>query len=106
MVDAVVARSGRIDILVNNAGVTHTVPLLELSERDWDRIIDVNQKGLFFCLQRVAAQMVKQVPEAVKRAGRANGSYGKIVNLASISGRRGRSYAVHYAASKAAVQVQ
>jgi meso-butanediol dehydrogenase/(S,S)-butanediol dehydrogenase/diacetyl reductase len=103
MVEAVVTEFGRVDILVNNAGVMQTKPLLEMSERDWDRMMDVNQKGLFFCLQAVAAQMVRQVPEAVKQAGRSENSYGKIVNFSSISGRRGRSYAAHYAASKAAV---
>lgn len=103
MVGEVVRRFGRIDILVNNAGVMQTKPLLDLSEEDWDRVIAVNQRGLFFCLQTVAAQMIDQVPEAVKAAGRAERSYGKIVNLSSISGRRGRPLAAHYAASKAAV---
>jgi NAD(P)-dependent dehydrogenase (short-subunit alcohol dehydrogenase family) len=103
MVGDVVDALGRIDILVNNAGVMQTKPLLDLTEEDWDRIIAVNQRGLFFCLQAVAAQMIAQVPEAVKAAGRAERSYGKIVNLSSISGRRGRPLAAHYAASKAAV---
>ncbi len=103
MVADVVTRFGRIDILVNNAGVMQTRPLLDLTADDWDRIHEVNQRGLFFCLQAVAAQMVAQVPEAVKAAGRAAGSHGKIVNLSSISGRRGRPLAAHYAASKAAV---
>ncbi|MGH7419956.1 MAG: SDR family oxidoreductase, partial [Candidatus Rokuibacteriota bacterium] len=56
-----------------------------------------------FCLQTAAAQMIAQLPEAVKAAGRAERSHGKIVNLSSISGRRGRPLAAHYAASKAAV---
>jgi len=101
---AEVARElGRIDILVNNAGVMQTTPLLELTEAEWDRITAVNARGLFFCLQAVAAQMVRQVPEEIRAAGRAPRSFGKIVNLASISGRRGRPLATHYAASKAAV---
>ncbi|MGQ0551021.1 MAG: SDR family NAD(P)-dependent oxidoreductase [Armatimonadota bacterium] len=103
MVDAVVRQHGRIDILVNNAGVTQTKPMLKVTEEDWDRVVDVNQRGLFFCLQAVAAQMVRQVPEEVKAAGRAQRSFGKIVNLSSISGRRGRPLAAHYAATKAAV---
>lgn len=103
MVHDVVRVFGGIDILVNNAGGMQTKPLLELTEEDWDRIVDVNQRGLFFCLQAVAAQMIAQVPDAVKAAGRAPRSYGKIVNLSSISGRRGRPLAAHYAASKAAV---
>ncbi len=94
---------GQLDILVNNAGVMQTKPMMELTAGDWDRIITVNQRGLFFCLQAVAAQMIRQVPEEVKAAGRAPRSFGKIVNLSSISGRRGRPLATHYAASKAAV---
>ncbi len=103
MVREVVDRFGRIDILINNAGVMQTKPLMDLTPDDWDRIMAVNLRGLFFCLQAVAAQMIRQVPEEVKAAGRAPHSYGKIVNLASIAGRRGRPLAAHYAASKAAV---
>lgn len=94
---------GHIDILVNNAGLMQTKPMMDLTEGDWDRIIDVNQRGLFFCLQAVAAQMIAQASAEVKAAGRAPRSLGKIVNLSSIAGRSGRPYATHYAASKAAV---
>lgn len=103
MVGDTVRRFQRIDILVNNAGIMQTKPMLELTEDDWDRIVDVNQRGLFFCLQSVALQMIQQVPDAVKMAGRAERSFGKIVNLSSIAGRRGRPLAAHYAATKAAV---
>jgi NAD(P)-dependent dehydrogenase (short-subunit alcohol dehydrogenase family) len=123
MVDDVVVQFGHIDILVNNAGVVQTKPMMDLTENDWDRVIDVNQRGCFFCLQAVAAQMIKQLPEELKpsrspadvisikdegAAQAANGtgelgSFGKIVNLSSISGRRGRPLSTHYAASKAAV---
>jgi NAD(P)-dependent dehydrogenase (short-subunit alcohol dehydrogenase family) len=103
MIDQVVARFGRLDIIVNNAGLMQTKPLLDVSEAEWDRICDVNQKGLFFCCQAAGAQMIRQVPDAVKAAGRAEASYGKIVNFSSISGRRGRPLAPAYAASKAAV---
>ncbi len=103
MAHDVVVAFGRIDILVNNAGGMQTKPLLALTEDDWDRIVDLNQRGLFFCLQAVAAQMIAQVPEEVTAAGKAEHSYGQIVNLSSISGRRGRPLAAHYAASKAAV---
>ncbi len=103
MAKDVVERFGRIDILVNNAGVSEIKPFMEITEVDWDRITRVNEKGLFFCLQAVAAQMIEQVPEEVKKAGKADRSYGKIVNLTSISGQRGRPLHPHYAASKAAV---
>jgi meso-butanediol dehydrogenase / (S,S)-butanediol dehydrogenase / diacetyl reductase len=125
MVDDVVAHFGRIDILVNNAGVVQTKPLLDLDEIDWDRVIDVNQRGTFFCLQAVARQMIRQLPEALrsgagvadllssqldKKAAEAAttsealaASYGKIVNFSSIAGRRGRPLSTHYAATKAAI---
>jgi NAD(P)-dependent dehydrogenase (short-subunit alcohol dehydrogenase family) len=122
MVDDVVAEFGNIDILVNNAGLVQTKPMMDLTEGDWDRVIDVNQRGLFFCLQAVAAQMIRQLPEEWKadqtpadvfslaeeeadelaRETETVGSFGKIVNLSSISGRRGRPLSTHYAASKAA----
>jgi D-sorbitol dehydrogenase (acceptor) len=66
-------------------------------------VVDINQKSVVFCIQAAAAQMIMQIPEEVKRAGCSNQSYGKIVNFSSISGRRGRSLQVHYAASKAAI---
>jgi NAD(P)-dependent dehydrogenase (short-subunit alcohol dehydrogenase family) len=122
MVDDVVAEFGHVDILVNNAGLVQTKPMMELTEKDWDRVMDVNQRGLFFCLQAVAAQMIRQLPEEWKAdqvpadvfslvedidqaaPGTEDvGSFGKIVNLSSISGRRGRPLATHYAASKAAI---
>jgi meso-butanediol dehydrogenase/(S,S)-butanediol dehydrogenase/diacetyl reductase len=120
MVADVVAAYGRIDILVNNAGRAQTKPMMELTETDWDNVIDVNQRGMFFCLQAVAAQMIEQIP-AADRAGLGLADIsginlsaaatpssllknnGKIVNLSSISGRRGRPLSSHYAASKAAV---
>jgi NAD(P)-dependent dehydrogenase (short-subunit alcohol dehydrogenase family) len=119
MVTEVVAAFGRVDILVNNAGVVQTKPMLDLSEADWDRVVNVNQRGMFFCLQAVAAQMIAQMPPAAKAALAPadimaikqptepqpinSTCYGKIVNLSSVSGRRGRPLSTHYAATKAAV---
>ena len=82
---------GRIDILVNNAGVTRRADIMDLTEQDWDRIHRVNAKGVFFCLQRVAREMIP------RRSGR-------IISIASIAGKgyAGTSNAA-YAASKGAV---
>jgi NAD(P)-dependent dehydrogenase (short-subunit alcohol dehydrogenase family) len=110
----VVAHFGHIDILINNAGVVQTKPMIELTEEDWDRITDLNVRGTFFCLQTVAQQMIRQIPKELREAsemiagsdlndGSSNKSWGKIVNLASIAGRRGRPLSAHYAASKASV---
>jgi len=103
MVERVVDDFGRIDILVNVAGVALTKPFLDITEDEWDRVLEVNLKGTFFCIQTVAAQMIEQLPEEVRKAGRADRSYGKIVNFSSISGRRGRAFQAAYAASKAAI---
>src|SRR3954451_9469779 len=96
MVACAVAEFGRIDVIVNNAGVTRYAYIMDLSEADWDRIHRVNAKGVFFCLQRAAREMIKQFE--------ADGSGGRIINMASISGRgyAGASNAA-YAASKGAV---
>src|SRR5579864_8894476 len=92
MIEKTVAEFGRLDIIVNNAGVTRYAHVMDLTETDWDRIHRVNAKGVFFCLQRAAKQMIDQ------KTG------GRIINIASISGR-GYSGAsnVAYAASKGAV---
>lgn len=123
MVDDVVAAWGRIDILVNNAGVVQTKPLLDLTEADWDRVVDINMRGTFFCLQAVAQQMIRQLPDSLRGgAGLADvlagqlskeatevvttdlqPCYGKIINFSSIAGRRGRPLSTHYAATKAAI---
>ena len=91
MVSRAMATFGRIDILVNNAGVTRRAYIMDLTEADWEHITRVNAKGVFFCLQRVAREMIPQ-------AG------GVIVNIASIAGKgyAGTSNAI-YAASKGSV---
>jgi NAD(P)-dependent dehydrogenase (short-subunit alcohol dehydrogenase family) len=91
MVHRVVTTFGRVDVLVNNAGVTRRASIMDLTEADWKRIMRVNAKGVFFCLQRVAREMIPQ-------------RRGVIVNIASIAGKgyAGTSNAI-YAASKGAV---
>ena len=84
---------GRLDILVNNAGVFSRVPLLEVAEAHWDRVLDVNLKGTFLCAQAAARVMLAQ-------------QSGVIVNLASgggLSPRPGYETSAPYAASKAGV---
>jgi acetoin reductase-like protein len=91
MVDAAVAQFGGLDILVNNAGVGKIIPFLETTEADWNFIFDINCKGLLWCSQAAAKQMINQ------------GRGGKIINLASQAGRRGEALVLAYCASKACV---
>ncbi len=103
MIADVVAHFGRVDILVNNAGVSEKASLLELTPERWDWLQRVNQRAIFFCLQAAAKQMIAQIPDEIKSTGRAAQSYGKIISLSSIAGRRGRGDALHYSVSKSAV---
>src|SRR6516164_3339175 len=91
LVDKTMATFGRVDILVNNAGVTRSLGFFDVTEADWDWMYSINARGLFFCMQRVAREMIKQ-------------QSGKIVNIASIAGKgfRGTSN-IAYAGTKGAV---
>ncbi len=103
MVGEAVHRLRQIDFFVNTAGIVHNTPFLEVTEEEWDRVVDINQRGALFCMKAVSRHMLERVPEEVKARGRSATSYGKIVNFSSISGRRGRPLQVHYASAKAAV---
>ena len=91
LVARVEAEVGGIDLLVNNAGRYDLEPLLEVTPAGFDRLFDVNTRGLFFVMQAVARAMV-----AARRPG-------AIVNVASQAGRRGEPASAVYAATKAAV---
>lgn len=91
MIKETVSSFGRLDILVNNAGVTDFVShddLEGLKEEYWDRVMDVNVKGLFFCSRAAAVELKKQK--------------GCIVNITSVAGLTGLGSSIAYAASKAA----
>jgi NAD(P)-dependent dehydrogenase (short-subunit alcohol dehydrogenase family) len=91
MVLAVQEGLGPIDILINNAGVFPRVPFLEMTEHDWDQVLDVNLKGSCFCAREVAKAMV------------AAGRQGSIINIATGAALRGSPRGVHYVASKGGV---
>jgi D-sorbitol dehydrogenase (acceptor) len=84
-------RFGGIDILFNNAALFDMRPILDESWEIYDRLFNVNVKGMFFLMQAVARRMVEQ------------GRGGKIINMSSQAGRRGEALVSHYCATKAAV---
>jgi len=91
IVNEAVSAMGGVDILVNNAGIIRRADILEFGEKDWDDVINVNMKSLFFLSQAVARQMAKQ------------GRGGKIVNIASMLSFQGGIRVPSYTASKSAV---
>jgi len=90
-IENIIDKYKKIDILVNNAGLLSRVPILEMTESEWDRVMNVNLKGTFFLSKEVLPNMINQ-------------RYGKMINLSSLSAKRGGfSSGVNYGASKAGV---
>jgi 3-oxoacyl-[acyl-carrier protein] reductase len=81
----------KVDVLVNNAGMFSSKPFTEMTEEDWNKILDANLKGVFYCTKVVLPKMIEQ-------------RYGKIINVSSIAGAViGAPAVVHYSAGKAGV---
>jgi NAD(P)-dependent dehydrogenase (short-subunit alcohol dehydrogenase family) len=90
-VDAVLAKTGRVHILVNNAGVAgKAAPIQEQTDEDFERVIQINVNGVFFCCRAVIPHMLQH-------------KYGRIVNIASIAGKEGNPNMIAYSGSKSAV---
>ncbi|OFW64310.1 MAG: hypothetical protein A2Z35_01055 [Actinobacteria bacterium RBG_19FT_COMBO_36_27] len=87
----IIEKYKRIDVLVNNAGIFSNTPILEMTEKEWNKVLNVNLKGTFFLSKAVLPIMMEQ-------------RYGKIINMSSLSAKRGGSTSgVNYGASKAGV---
>ncbi len=85
-----IKKFGKIDILVNNAGIVNQGSILRLGEKQWDKLISVDLKGVFLCSKEAAEHMSEQ-------------KYGKIVNIASVAGLMAFQGLAHYCSAKAAV---
>jgi NAD(P)-dependent dehydrogenase (short-subunit alcohol dehydrogenase family) len=90
MIKKTMQKFQKIDILINNAGVVLTKPFVEMTEKDWDFVLDINLKGVFLCTNAVVKQMIKQ-------------KSGKIISVASIAGEVGFMNNSAYCASKAGI---
>ena len=90
VVEQVVEYWGRLDIMVNNAGTAITCKAIDLSEAEWDRVVDLDLKSVFFCAQSAARVMIPQ-------------QSGKIINVASILGLVGANGLIPYCAAKGGV---
>ncbi len=90
MINLTTEKFGKIDILVNNAGIYMQKSLKEITEKDFDKILDINLKGVFLCSKAVVPEMIKQ-------------GKGKIVNITSIAGQVGFANSSAYCASKGAI---
>jgi meso-butanediol dehydrogenase/(S,S)-butanediol dehydrogenase/diacetyl reductase len=86
-VDQVEQRIGPVDILVNNAGVSNVAPFLDITDQDWDRLMNVNLRGVLVVTQRVLAGML----------GR---RYGRVISISSMAGKEGLPNLAHYCATK------
>ena len=91
LIDAAVRRFGRIDVLVNNAGLGGESSVLEMTDEQWQRVLEVTLTGTFRCLRAGLRQLVAQ------------GHGGAVVNNASVLGWRAQAGQAHYAAAKAGV---
>ena len=90
MVQQTLQKYGRVDYLFNGAGVLTRVPVVDMPEEDWDRVLRINLKGTFLCSQAVAKHMIPR-------------KQGRILSIASGRGVAGQPRAAHYAASKAGI---
>ena len=91
IIETTVKELGKLDILVNNAGIIRRAKITEFTEKDWDDVIQINQKALFFLSQAAAKVMIQQ------------GEGGKIINTASMLSFQGGILVPSYTASKSAV---
>jgi len=90
MVRTTIKEYGKIDILVNNAGLNIRKPTTEVTQQDWDTVLDTNLKGSFFCAQAVAKEMIKR-------------NYGRIINVGSCTCVFGMEGITAYTASRGAI---
>jgi NAD(P)-dependent dehydrogenase (short-subunit alcohol dehydrogenase family) len=99
LVHDVLVGMGQIDILVNVAGVNRRAPSAEITEEDWDTVVDLNLKGLFFTSQAIGRYWI----ETRRFAAEHNRGKGKIINVGSIAGEMGSRRRAPYTASKSGV---
>jgi 3-oxoacyl-[acyl-carrier protein] reductase len=87
IIETILQRFGKIDIIVNNAGIINVKPIVQMTDTEWENIIDINLKGVFLCCRAVIPSMVAT-------------NQGIIINISSVLGKNGIAYHGAYCASK------
>ena len=90
LIKKVLEKSNKIDVLVNNAGITKDGLLMRMKTDDWQKVLDLNLNGVFYCIRAVSRQMLKQ-------------KKGRIINITSVVGLMGNPGQANYSAAKAGV---
>ena len=90
LIKAILDKNNQIDVLVNNAGITKDGPLMRMKTDDWQKVLDLNLSGVFYCTRAVSRQMLKQ-------------KKGRIINITSVVGLMGNPGQANYSAAKAGV---
>ena len=90
LIKTILEKNNQIDILVNNAGITKDGLLMRMKTNDWQKVLDLNLSGVFYCTRAVSRQMLKQ-------------KKGRIINITSVVGLMGNAGQANYAAAKAGV---
>jgi glucose 1-dehydrogenase/3-oxoacyl-[acyl-carrier protein] reductase len=91
--EATLDKFGRIDIMINNSGITEPHSLLEMTPDEWDKTLNINLRGAFYCTQLAARQMIAQ------------GDGGRIINFSSVHGFQSAPHHSHYEATKGAINM-
>lgn len=105
LVEKAVRQFGKIDVMINNAGIGgESKKIDELTEKDWDEVIDINLKGAFLCTREAVKNMVSRLGNEQNADNNKNNNY-SIINISSVHQQTPQPQSAHYAASKGGMEM-